>query len=78
VFGLAGLLLGAVGLWFAVGGMGAVVLVKHKDGLMTAYEKNGIDTRECRRRTLSVREPTAGMPDCLESSFRDIARKLHK
>jgi hypothetical protein len=69
---------GAIGLWFAAGGLGSVHLIKHKDGILSAYEKNGIDTSECRRRKLSLQEPRAGMPDCLESSFRDIARKLNE
>lgn len=78
VVAFGGLVLGAGLVALASGSMPGFVLLQHKDEILSAYEKNGIDTSDCRKRKVSVREPTGGMPDCLESSMRDIARKLNE
>lgn len=47
-----------------------------KDQIVDAYEQAGVDVSACKERGRSVVDPSGGMPECLEGSFKDIARKI--
>jgi hypothetical protein len=55
---------------------GAVMLGEHKEELVGAYEKAGLNVSECRARGRSLVDRGGGMPECLQGTFRDAARKL--
>lgn len=55
---------------------GAIVMGSNKDQIVDAYEKAGVDVSACNERGRSIVDPSGGMPECLEGSFKDIASKL--
>jgi hypothetical protein len=55
---------------------GAIVMGSSKDQIVDAYEQAGVDVSACRERGRSIVDPSGGMPECLEGSFKDIARKI--
>ena len=75
--------LGGLGLAVAVGGTAASSLrsattLPGREEILSAYEKNSIDTTACRKHKPTWSDPNAGYPACLEPSMRDIARKLQE
>lgn len=64
--------------WFFSGWFLTLVLVLKKDDIVFSLEQDGNDVSECKKRKLSLKYPTAGMPDCLVSSFKDIDRKFER
>jgi hypothetical protein len=55
---------------------GAIVMGSSKDQIVDAYEQAGVDVSACKERGRSIVDPSGGMPECLEGSFKDIASKL--
>lgn len=55
---------------------GAIVMGSSKDQIVDAYEQAGVDVSACKERGRSIVDPSGGMPECLEGSFKDIARKI--
>ena len=55
---------------------GAIVMGSNKDQIVDAYEQAGVDVSACKERGRSIVDPSGGMPECLEGSFKDIARKI--
>lgn len=57
---------------------GAIVMGSSKDQIVDAYGQAGVDVSACKERGRSIADPSGGMPDCLEGSFKDIASKLEQ
>jgi hypothetical protein len=55
---------------------GAIVMGANKQPLVDAYEQAGVDVSDCNSRPAGVTDSSGGMPDCLEGTFKDIARKI--
>lgn len=55
---------------------GAIVMGANKQPLVDAYEQAGVDVSDCKNRPVGVTDPSGGMPECLEGTFQDIARKI--
>jgi len=55
---------------------GAIVMGSNKDQIVDAYEQAGVDVSACKEVGRSIVDPSGGMPECLEGSFKDIARKI--
>lgn len=70
------LILVAVAGWFVVGGIPGLVLIYKKDDIVSSWEKSGFDVRECKRRTLSLKHPTAGVPMCFKSTVDDLDKRF--
>jgi hypothetical protein len=48
-----------------------------KDDFVGAYENAGLDVSDCKKRRRTLFDPSGGMPDCLQGTFRDLANKMN-
>ena len=55
---------------------GAVVMGANKQPLVDAYEQAGVDVSACKNRPAGISDPSGGMNECLEGTFKDIARQI--
>jgi hypothetical protein len=69
------ILMAVVG-WFVVGGIPGLVLIYKKDDIVSSWERSGFDVGECKRRKMSLKDPTAGVPMCFESTFDDLSKRV--
>lgn len=56
---------------------GAVIMGVNKERFVDTYDRAGLDVSDCRNHPRSLVDPNGGMPDCLQGTFRDAARKLN-
>lgn len=75
---LQALVLSVVVGWFLFGGIPILIFMYAKDDIVFSLEQDGIDVSECKKRKLSILNPTAGMPGCLTNSYNDVARRFEQ
>ncbi len=72
---IACLLTGAVG-GYALAVGPSVMLGLVKDDLVGVYEQAGGDVSDCKNTPRTLINPSGGMPNCLQSTFKDIRRQI--